>query len=94
VKTSKRADALTIVPLTPRRWPAFEKLFGPRGACGGCWCMTPRLSRRDYEANKGAKNRSSMKRLVTCGPPPGLIALRRGEAIGPGHTGSFDRAEW
>jgi GNAT superfamily N-acetyltransferase len=78
---AKRAGAATIVPLTPRRWPEFQRLFGPRGACGGCWCMTPRLARRDYEADKGAKNRSAMKRIVARGPPPGLIALRGGEAI-------------
>jgi len=79
---SRRADEVAIVPLTPRRWPAFEELFGPRGACGGCWCMTPRLARRDYEAAKGAKNRAAMQRLVACGPPPGLIALRGGAALG------------
>lgn len=72
----------------PARWPDFEKLFGPRGACGGCWCMTPRLTRREYEARKGEKNRRAMKRLVERGPPPGLLAYRGGEpvawiAIGP-----------
>jgi GNAT superfamily N-acetyltransferase len=75
-------DEVAIVPLTPRRWPAFAALFGPRGACGGCWCMTPRLARRDYEAGKGAKNRAAMRRLVARGPPPGLLALRGGAAIG------------
>ena len=72
---------LEILPLTPRRWPDFERLFGPRGACGGCWCMTPRLTRREYEANKGEKNRRAMKRLVERGPPPGLLAYRDGEPI-------------
>ncbi len=79
---------LKIVPLTPKQWPDFEQLFGPRGACGGCWCMTPRLTRRDYEANKGEKNRRAMERLVRRGPPPGLLAFRGGEpvawiAVGP-----------
>ena len=72
---------LEILPLTPKRWPDFERLFGPRGACGGCWCMTPRLTRREYEANKGEKNRRAMKRLVERGPPPGLLAYRGGEPI-------------
>ena len=75
------ATRLTIVPLTRARWPDFEQLFGPRGACGGCWCMTPRLTRRDYEARKGAKNRRAMKRLVDRGPPPGLLAYRGREPI-------------
>ena len=25
--------------LTPALWPDLERLFGPRGAVGGCWCM-------------------------------------------------------
>jgi GNAT superfamily N-acetyltransferase len=72
---------VAIFPLTKRRWPDFERLFGPRGACGGCWCMTPRLLRRDYEAGKGEKNRRAMMRLVTRGPPPGLLAYRDGEPV-------------
>jgi GNAT superfamily N-acetyltransferase len=74
-------DRLSIVPLTPARWAAFERLFGPRGACGGCWCMTPRLTRRDYVAGRGARNRAAMRRLVARGPPPGLLAFRAGEAV-------------
>jgi len=73
---------LSIVPLTRARWRDFEELFGPRGACGGCWCMTPRLSRRDYEASKGEPNRRAMHRLVERGPPPGLLAYRDGAAVG------------
>jgi GNAT superfamily N-acetyltransferase len=73
---------LSIVSLTPARWRDFEELFGPRGACGGCWCMTPRLSRRDYEARKGEPNRRAMRRLVERGPPPGLLAYRDGAAVG------------
>ena len=30
---------LEFHPLTIERWGDFEKLFGPRGAYGGCWCM-------------------------------------------------------
>lgn len=36
---------LTFHPLTPKRWPDVEKLFGARGACGGCWCMFWRQTR-------------------------------------------------
>ena len=40
---------LSFHPLTPERWDDFEALFGPRGACGGCWCMYWRRSAADYE---------------------------------------------
>ena len=36
-------------PLTPARWPDFEKLFGPSGAYAGCWCMWWRTSRSQFE---------------------------------------------
>jgi GNAT superfamily N-acetyltransferase len=77
----RRVGALRIVPLTPARWGDFERLFGPRGACGGCWCMTPRLTRREYEEKKGEKNRRAMRRRVTRGPPPGLLAYRGAEPV-------------
>jgi hypothetical protein len=51
-------------PLTSDRWNDFETLFGAKGACGGCWCMFPRLKRSEYERHKGEGNRRAMKKLV------------------------------
>lgn len=68
-------------PVTPARWPDLERLFGPRGACGGCWCMWFRLRRSEYERKKGAGNKRAMKKLVMSGAPPGLIAYLKGEPI-------------
>ncbi len=72
-----------VVPLTPSRWKDFEKLFGPRGACAGCWCMEPRQTRSEWESSKGDKNRRLMKRLVERGKrPPGLLAYVGREPVG------------
>jgi GNAT superfamily N-acetyltransferase len=60
-------------PLTPDRWPDFETLFGPRGACGGCWCTVWRRPRSEFEANKGDGNRRYLLGIVTAGHPPGVI---------------------
>jgi GNAT superfamily N-acetyltransferase len=65
---------LRFHPLTPDRWQDFETLFGERGACGGCWCMWPRLRRSDFDKQKGAGNKRAMKKIVQAGPPPGLLA--------------------
>ena len=55
--------------LTPRDWPTIERLFGPRGACGGCWCMVWRVSGgKAWLENKGEKNRRAFKRLVGVAP--------------------------
>jgi len=78
-----RRPKLRVVPLTPERWDDFERLFGPRGACGGCWCMTPRLTGAEYERNKGAGNRQAMRRLVRTGKhAPGLLAYAGRTPIG------------
>jgi len=65
---------LTFHPLTPERWKDFEKLFGPRGACGGCWCMWWRLKRSEFEKLKGDGNKKAMRKIVRSGEIPGLIA--------------------
>jgi GNAT superfamily N-acetyltransferase len=73
---------LTCHPLTPDRWPDFERLFGERGACGGCWCTYWRRPRSEFNANKGAGNRRYILKVVETGPPPGLLGYLDGEPIG------------
>src|SRR5947209_18807755 len=67
--------ALRFEPLTIERWPDLERLFGSRGACGGCWCMAWRKSRAEFQRDKGEGNRASLKALVDNGHEPGLLAL-------------------
>lgn len=69
-------------PLTAERWPDLERLFGPRGACAGCWCMWWRLSRTDWNRGKGDGNRKAFRRLVRSGAEPGIIAYAEGEPVG------------
>jgi GNAT superfamily N-acetyltransferase len=74
--------SISIHPLTPDRWDDLVRLFGPRGACGGCWCMHWRLPRAVFERQKGAKNRAAMRRLVGRGTEPGVLAYLSGEPVG------------
>jgi len=64
---------LEFQPVTPKRWADFESLFGARGACGGCWCMLWRLTRKEFEKQKGEANRQAMKAIVASGEIPGLL---------------------
>jgi GNAT superfamily N-acetyltransferase len=68
--------------LTPERWDDLERLFGPSGAYGGCWCMWWRVKRSDFEANQNAGNKRSFKAVVKKGPPPGLLACEGNEPVG------------
>lgn len=69
-------------PLTEDRWKDFEQLFGERGACGGCWCMTWRRTSAEFNANKGAGNRAAIRRLVKSGREPGLLMYVDGRLAG------------
>jgi GNAT superfamily N-acetyltransferase len=73
---------LEILPVTPKRWHDLETLFGPRGACGGCWCMFWRLNRSDFEKQKGLKNKEALRKIVVSGRTPGLLAYACGKPIG------------
>jgi GNAT superfamily N-acetyltransferase len=68
--------------LTDSNWEDFVQLFGANGACGGCWCMLWRLSRKRFDAQKGAGNKRAMRALVREGCEPGLLAYRGERAIG------------
>lgn len=73
--------ALRVEPLTPARWPDLERLFGPRGACGGCWCMYWRIPRAQYDAQKGEANRRALHAQVAEGAVPGLIGYVGDEPV-------------
>jgi GNAT superfamily N-acetyltransferase len=73
---------LEIHPLTPDRWFDFEKLFGPHGAYGGCWCMWWRISRSQFDQQQGEGNRQAMQDIVSSGEVPGILAYAEGEPVG------------
>lgn len=78
----KTTEIFTFLPLTEKLWNDFEILFGERGACGGCWCMTWRLKSADFEKNKGKGNKALMREIVNSGETPGIIAFHNNEAVG------------
>lgn len=79
---AKRNLTLTIHPLTPSRRADIEQLFGPRGACGGCWCMAWRLPRKQWEAGKKANNKKLFLQLVDDNEKPGLVAYYGKQPVG------------
>lgn len=74
--------SLDVHPLTPDRWADFEALFGPKGACAGCWCMWWRLPRAQFVAGRGTQNKEAMRAIVESGEVPGLIAYAQGRPVG------------
>lgn len=80
--TRAQPAKLEFHPVTPKRWRDLEKLFGERGACGGCWCMCWRLKRSQFEKQKGAGNKKALKKMVAAGEVPGLLAYAGREPVG------------
>ena len=74
---------LDLRELRPDLWPALEQLFGPNGACGGCWCMFWRLGAGErYDDVKGPRAKARFKSLVKRGKVHGILAFHEGEPVG------------
>jgi GNAT superfamily N-acetyltransferase len=83
-QTTERAVhlALRFAPVTAERWSDLERLFGPRGGCGGCWCMHWRQTRVQQSLGKGEPNRQALHAMVATGETPGILAYLNGTPIG------------
>jgi len=75
-------DNVRFKPLAKNKWDDFESLFGEKGACGGCWCMWWKLTRSEFEKQKGESNRKLMKLIVESNEKPGILAYYDDEPIG------------
>ncbi|CAN7288602.1 GNAT family N-acetyltransferase [Variovorax sp. LjRoot290] len=79
---------LTVLPLTPERWPDLEALFNAKGCsvARGCWCMHYRRSGAHGALPSGTTrahaDRADLKELVDAGTPPGLIGYRGKVPVG------------
>jgi GNAT superfamily N-acetyltransferase len=82
VETRRPLGKLSFHPLTLDRWADLENLFGPRGACAGCWCMWWRQSRADFVKNQGEANKRALQSLVRKGEIPGILAYDGDEPVG------------
>jgi GNAT superfamily N-acetyltransferase len=71
-----------VVELTGETWPALEKLFGPNGADGGCWCMFFRLPGPEWKAGMYEPNRVALRELAGSREPVGLLAMDGPDATG------------
>ena len=84
---------LTIRPLSPDLWPALEDLFGPLGACNGCWCMYCRIG-AEYKKRPRESNKADFRAIVRRGPPPGLLAFDGDLPVGWCQVTPRDAVPW
>lgn len=78
-----RRVKLATRPVGPDLWPALERLFGDKGACGGCWCQHWRIGEGDdWDEVKGAEARRRLESQVRSGEALGVIAFDGDEPVG------------
>ncbi|MGH2428666.1 MAG: GNAT family N-acetyltransferase [Candidatus Limnocylindria bacterium] len=86
---------LIVQPLTPERWNVLAGLFSQGGDPKRCWCTFWRLSNASAFGSTADANRAWLRNRTDAGGiPPGLVAIRDGEAIGwvsLGPRGEFER---
>jgi len=75
-------ETVRYAPLTSANWMDFERLFGPNGACGGCWCTWWRISRADYSRLSYDEKKNITRTNVQSGKVPGLLAYVDGVPAG------------
>lgn len=82
MKKVKEVSTWEFNPLTPERWGDFELLFGPNGACWGCWCAWFLMTNKEFTAAGKEGHKAAMRTLVQSGMEPGLIAYADGVPAG------------
>jgi GNAT superfamily N-acetyltransferase len=78
------APDLVCRPVTAKDGALITRLFGPKGACAGCWCMYWRLEKggKTWAANQGEPNRRAFMKLLKDGDAQGALALAYDVPVG------------
>ena len=74
--------SFSFQPLNSANWNDFVELFGDKGACEGCWCMTWRLTAAVYQQQRGEENKKAIHQLVKKKKPLGILAYEKKKAVG------------
>ena len=75
-------NQFSFKPLKRNLWTDFEELFGPNGACAGCWCMYWKLRGKAFDEVRGYETRQMHKSIVDSSVATGLLAYLHGEVVG------------
>lgn len=74
---------LQVKEMSPELWDDLERLFGEKGACGGCWCIWWRIERGEkWQDVKGQEAKKRLRRMIENGEARGLIAYNGNEPVG------------
>lgn len=66
------------LPATADNWSDLVSVLGRRGGREGCWCMRWRMSREQFEKQKGERNRRALETGIALGKIKGVIGYVNG----------------
>jgi GNAT superfamily N-acetyltransferase len=67
---------ITTKECGPELWGDVEALFGPNGACGGCWCQWWRIEKGErWAAVKGTVAKRRLRKQVLSGAVHAIVAF-------------------
>ena len=83
-KTAPEQAAIKVRELKKTDWPHITALFGSNGACGGCWCMSWRITPhgKTWKEAQGEPNRKAFKKFVESGKALGILAFDGTKPVG------------
>jgi GNAT superfamily N-acetyltransferase len=74
---------IQIKEMGPKLWGDLERLFGEKGACGGCWCIWWRIEQGEkWQDVKGGEAKKRLRGMIENGRARGLIAYDGDEPVG------------
>lgn len=74
---------LQVKEMSPELWDDLERLFGEKGACGGCWCIWWRIEPGEkWQDVKGQEAKKRLRGMIENGKARGLIAYDGDEPVG------------
>ncbi len=72
----------TIHPVTPERWDDLARFFQGHGNPNYCWCMTWRVSSREFRDLESGGRQEALRERVLSGQPVGLLAYDGEHPVG------------
>jgi GNAT superfamily N-acetyltransferase len=83
-RKGEKGATLRVRELRRSDWPHIKALFGSNGACGGCWCMSWRITPhgKTWQNATGDPNRRAFKQLVESGKAHGILAFVDTQSVG------------
>jgi GNAT superfamily N-acetyltransferase len=77
----KESD-LEFHPVTYERWNDLVDLFEHKGNPGYCWCMSWRLSSKEFQHLGSEGRKDALKEMVLAGIPIGIVAYQNEVPVG------------